>query len=170
LEQLKDLDDEALHYYLQGAVEHEHRYDLLEEQRKELELQKLKENLIKLARRKERIQELYEDGDYTREEYYERRNSINEELNRLRKIEEEFLNAENETAVTESTINTAQARKNITRIVDLLGVLETGEEKNRLLNKILYCIRIYRLEKGAHKKPPKFEMELVFKEAIIELN
>lgn len=169
LEHLKDLDDNALNHYLKGTIEYEHKYDLLEEQRKELEIQKLTETLTKLGRRKERIQELYEDGDYTRDEYIERRNAINEEITRLQKIEQEFIRSDEETAVTESNINITQARKNITRIVDLLGILETGEEKNRLLGKILYYIRINRIEKGAHKKPPKFEMELVFKEAVIEV-
>lgn len=168
LEQLKSLENEALKTYLTQALKFEKKSDKLFQEQKGFELEKIQESLEKLKKRKNRIQELYEDGDYTRDEYMERKKAIHQEIEKLNVLENELTLTDDEIAAAqEQRIDVQKTKVNIRRIVDLYSVLETNEEKNNLLRKVLYHIKLNRIKKGVSKKHPQFELEVTLKEAIM---
>lgn len=119
-------------------------------------LDKLSGELEKQIKRKRKIQEFYEDGDYTKEEFLKRNAEIADEIAR---IDQQIEIAQRQyDAETQRTNNVELVIPNIERVVSTYRNCPTVADQNQLLKSIIKEIRYYR--PAAWKGRDQFELEI----------
>ncbi|SEN22014.1 recombinase family protein [Lihuaxuella thermophila] len=165
LKHLLALDREEFAYHIQNLVRVENRLDEFHLQHKEAQLERINKEIEKWNKRLKAAKEMREDGEYTREEFLERKKEIEEEIRELRAIERQLLQAE-ETAAGLSAEDIDNARENIEVIYDYYLRAKSNERKNELLSAIFYEIVVKKIRSGYGTKPPELELRCKLKEVV----
>lgn len=166
LDHILALDREDFAAHMKNVLHVEDKLDEFHLQHKEAQLQRITSEMEKLKKRLKSAREMREDGEYTREEYFERKRQIEEEMRELRSIEQQLLRSQEETAVTLSKADLNFAHDNLQVIRDYYLRAKTGERKNELLSAVFYEIRMKKIKSGYGRVPPVLELRCKLKEVV----
>lgn len=165
LQTMLALDRSEFADHIHNTMRVENRLDDFHLQHREAQIERIGKEIEKWNKRMKAAREMREDGEYTREEFLERKQEIIEEIRELRAIEQQLLHAD-ETAAGLSQEDIDNARENIEVIYDYYLRAKSNERKNELLSAIFYEINVKKIKSGYGKRPPKLELRCKLKEVV----
>jgi site-specific DNA recombinase len=118
-------------------------------------IQKLKEELEKSYRQKDRLHDLFEDGTYDKDTFLERMQKVQE---RIKELEGDLERTEGQLAAAQEQDKRRDVIPNIERVLDAYRNAATVEEQNRLLKTVVKEIRYNREKEWT--APYQFELEI----------
>ena len=122
-------------------------------------LKKSKEELEKLKIKKERIYDLFEDGTYTKEVFFERNqkicNSVNDLQIQISNLEKEIMNLENINNEKEKFV------PNLKKVLKDYKSTSNTEQKNYLLKSVIDKIYYLKTETGNRWHPANFDIWII---------
>jgi site-specific DNA recombinase len=166
LDRILALEREEFAHHLASVLHVEDKLGEFHLQHQEAQLGRITSELAKLKKRLKTAQEMREDGEYTREEYFERKREIEEEISELRSTRQQLLRTGEETATALSGTDLVCARDHLQVIRAYYLRAKTGERKNELLSAIFYEIQVKKLKSGYGTTPPLLELRCKLKEAV----
>ncbi|WP_027725870.1 recombinase family protein [Tuberibacillus calidus] len=153
----KELDTKDIRNYLKAFIESEKEQTRLTNDDKIKTLKRKKESL--LARR-EFIFESFERGDYSSDEFRERRDKIDQEIEFIEKEIE--LEEQTKNQMVPTSIKPKEFKNRIETVLDTYKILDDKSLKNELLLSVFDHIEITRITKGKGHQSSIFKLKPYF--------
>ena len=156
IREFAELDSELLEQELLNLVNGVKRDEY--EEKQEI-IKAIEEKIKKHERQLKFIYEAYENGDYTREEFLQRRDEVNKELSKTKR---EFENLTKDSKIeTLSPEQVNRVKETFSNLIDVYHSLDNKTEKNDLLRKIVLSAYIGIKEKGIGRRPATLDVKVV---------
>jgi site-specific DNA recombinase len=169
LDDIVSMNREEFSIYINEIIRTENHLNEFQIQHREAQLSIIQKKIEKEVKRLRSAQEMREDGEYTREEFFIRKKEIEASITKLRSQEQQILKAEEEVSSSKevSISDCENALENLTEILDYYKKAKTSERKNGLLSAIFHEIEMKKIRSGFKDRPPELEIDFVLRDGVL---